>query len=335
MTEGSGEPRGGAPVNRSPARFPLAALPTPLQPAARLSAELAGPPVLLKRDDLTGFALAGNKARKLEYLLGDALARGADVLLTGGGPGSNHCQAAAAASRVAGLACELVLYGDEPARPRLNLELARRSGARVAFTGDPERASVDGALAARAERLRTEGCRPYVVPRGGATPLGAVGYALAVPELAAQLAELDTEPEVVLVATGSCGTQAGLVAGTVAAGRRWRVVGATVSRPPDECRERVLGLARGCAALLGLPAPEERDVELVDARGPGYGVASSEGEAAARLAAATEGLLLDPVFTAKAMAALVATAGAGRSGPAVFVHTGGLPAALESTVEAW
>jgi 1-aminocyclopropane-1-carboxylate deaminase/D-cysteine desulfhydrase-like pyridoxal-dependent ACC family enzyme len=315
-----------------PARYPLAVLPTPLQPAVRLSTALAGPPILVKRDDLTGFALGGNKARKLEYLLGDALATRCDVLLTGGGPDSNHCQAAAAAARVAGLACELVLYGDEPRQPSLNLELARRSGASVAFTGDPDRSSVDDALADRAERLRAAGRRPYVIPRGGATPLGAVGYALAVDELVGQLAELGTDPEVVLVATGSCGTQAGLVAGTVAAGRRWRVVGATVSRPPAECRDRVLRLACGCAALLGFPAPEEQDVELVDARGPGYGLPSADGDAAAGLAAATEGLLLDPVFTAKAMAVLADTVGTGRSGPAVFVHTGGMPVALQSIV---
>jgi 1-aminocyclopropane-1-carboxylate deaminase/D-cysteine desulfhydrase-like pyridoxal-dependent ACC family enzyme len=315
-----------------PARFPLALLPTPLQPAARLSAALAGPPILVKRDDLTGFALGGGKARKLEYLIGDALATGSDVLLTGGGPDSSHCQAAAAAARVAGLACELVLYGGEPPRPRLNLELARRFGASVEFTGDPDRASVDGALAGRAERLRAAGRRPYLIPRGGATSLGAVGYALAVDELAGQLADLDSEPEVVLVATGSCGTQAGLVAGTVAAGRRWRVVGAAVSRPPAECHDRVLRLARGCAALLRSLAPMERDVELVDARGPGYGAASADGDAAASLAAATEGLLLDPVFTAKAMAVLVATVAKGLPGPAVFVHTGGMPVALQSTV---
>jgi 1-aminocyclopropane-1-carboxylate deaminase/D-cysteine desulfhydrase-like pyridoxal-dependent ACC family enzyme len=315
-----------------PARFPLALLPTPLQPAARLSAALAGPPILVKRDDLTGFALGGGKARKLEYLIGDALATGSDVLLTGGGPDSNHCQAAAAAARVAGLACELVLYGGEPRRPSLNLELARRFGASVEFTGDPDRASVDGALADRAERLRAAGRRPYLIPRGGATSLGAVGYALAVDELAGQLADLDSEPEVVLVATGSCGTQAGLVAGTVAAGRRWRVVGAAVSRPPAECHDRVLRLARGCAALLRSPTPQERDVELVDARGPGYGAASAHGDAAASLAAATEGLLLDPVFTAKAMAVLVATIAKGLPGPAVFVHTGGTPVALQSTL---
>jgi D-cysteine desulfhydrase len=318
-----------------PARFPLALLPTPLEPAARLSAALGGPPILVKRDDLTGFAFAGNKARKLEYLLGDALASGSNVLLTGGGPDSNHCQATAAAARVAGLACELVLYGAEPLEPRVNVELARRFGASVRFTGDRDRASVDGALADRADQLRASGRRPYLIPRGGATPLGAVGYALAVQELVGQLAGLDSEPELVLVATGSCGTQAGLVAGTVAAGRRWRVLGATVSRPLAECRDRVLELARGCAGLLGAPAPGEADVELVDARGPGYSVASPDGDAAAGLAAATEGLLLDPVFTAKAMAVLVAAVGKGLRGPAVFVHTGGTPVALQSIVRGY
>jgi 1-aminocyclopropane-1-carboxylate deaminase/D-cysteine desulfhydrase-like pyridoxal-dependent ACC family enzyme len=317
-----------------PARFPLAALPTPLQPAVRLSAALAAPPILIKRDDLAGFALAGNKARKLEYLLGDALAKGSDVLLTGGGPDSNHCQGAAAAARVAGLACELILYGDEAAAgPPPNLALARMFGASVRFTGDPDRGSVDGALARRAGELRAAGRRPYAVPRGGATPLGAVGYALAVDELAGQLVGIGTEPETVLVATGSCGTQAGLVAGAVAAGRPWRVVGAAVSRPPAECRDRVLRLASGCAALLGGPTPQERDVEVVDARGPGYGVASDEGGAAASLAAATEGLLLDPVFTAKAMAALVARMRGRRRGAAVFVHTGGTAAALQAAVQ--
>jgi 1-aminocyclopropane-1-carboxylate deaminase/D-cysteine desulfhydrase-like pyridoxal-dependent ACC family enzyme len=317
-----------------PARFPLAALPTPLQPAVRLSAALAAPPILIKRDDLAGFALAGNKARKLEYLLGDALAKESDVLLTGGGPDSNHCQGAAAAARVAGLACELILYGDEAAAgPPPNLALARMFGASVRFTGDPDRGSVDGALARRAGELRAAGRRPYAVPRGGATPLGAVGYALAVDELAGQLVGIGTEPETVLVATGSCGTQAGLVAGAVAAGRPWRVVGAAVSRPPAECRDRVLRLASGCAALLGGPTPQEWDVEVVDARGPGYGVASDEGGAAASLAAATEGLLLDPVFTAKAMAALVARMRGRRRGAAVFVHTGGTAAALQAAVQ--
>jgi 1-aminocyclopropane-1-carboxylate deaminase/D-cysteine desulfhydrase-like pyridoxal-dependent ACC family enzyme len=198
------------------ARFPLAALPTPLLRAERLERALGAPPVYLKRDDLTGFALAGNKARQLELLVGEAAARGCDSLVTGGGPGSNFCQAAAAAARVAGLRCVLVLYGTEPSPSPTNLALARAFGAEVRFTGRPERESVDPALAAAAAELTAGGRRPYLVPRGGATAVGAAGYALAVAELAAQLEAERVTPELVLVATGSGGTQAGLVAGTLA-----------------------------------------------------------------------------------------------------------------------
>ncbi len=311
------------------ARFPLAALPTPLRRAERLERALGSPPIFVKRDDLTGFALAGNKARKLEFLVADALERGCDVLVTGGGPGSNHCQATAAAARVSGLSCRLVLYGEEPPRARPNLSLARSFGAEVHFTGDSDRRSVDRGLEEAADELRSRGQRPYVVPRGGATPLGSVGYALAVEELAEQLDRERVRPEVVVVATGSCGTQAGLVAGTAGSGHPWRVVGATVSRPLDECRERVLRLAQGCADLLGLRAADERHVEVRDARGPGYGAPSEEGKEAARLAAATEGLLLDHVFTAKAMAELMALVREGLDGPAVFVHTGGIASLLD------
>jgi D-cysteine desulfhydrase len=309
-------------------RFPLAALPTPLLRAERLERALGAPPVYLKRDDLTGFALAGNKARQLEYLVGEAVALGCDSLVTGGGPGSNFCQAAAAAARVAGLRCVLVLYGGEPSTCPTNLALARAAGAEVRFTGRPERESVDPALDAAAAELRAAGCRPYLVPRGGATATGAVGYALAVAELAAQLDAERATPELVLVATGSGGTQAGLVAGTLAGGHRWRVVGASVSRPVGECAARVLTLARAAAALLGLPEPAARHVDVRDARGPGYGIPSAEGERAAGLAAAAEGLLLDPVFTAKALALLARLVEEGVGGQIVFWHTGGIPAAL-------
>jgi D-cysteine desulfhydrase len=311
-----------------PARFPLAALPTPLLRAERLERALGAPPLYLKRDDLTGFALAGNKARQLELLVGEATVLGCDSLVTGGGAGSNFCQAAAAAARVAGLRCVLVLYGHEPATWPANLALARAFGAEVRFTGRPERESVDPALEAAAAELRAAGCRPYLVPRGGATAAGAAGYALAVAELAAQLDAEGAAPELVLVATGSGGTQAGLVAGTLAGGHRWRVVGASVSRPVGECAARVLTLARAAAALLGLPEPAATHVEVHDLRGPGYGLPSAEGDRAAALAAATEGLLLDPVFTAKALALLARLVGEGVGGQIVFWHTGGIPAAL-------
>lgn len=311
-----------------PPRYPLAALPTPLQRAERLERALGGPPVYLKRDDLTGFALAGNKARQLELLVGEATALGSDSLVTGGGPGSNFCQAAAAAARVAGLRCILVLYGQEPSPPSTNLALARAFGAEVRFTGRPERESVDPVLEAAAAELEAVGCRPYLVPRGGATAVGAAGYAIAVAELAAQLEVERVTPELLLVATGSGGTQAGLVAGTLAGGHGWRVVGASVSRPVGECATRVLTLARGAAALLGLPSPAAGHVEVHDVRGPGYGIPSAEGERAANLAAATEGLLLDPVFSAKALALLARLVSEGTGGPLVFWHTGGTPAAL-------
>lgn len=317
----------GPPVSRLP-RVPLAVLPTPLVRAERLERAIGAPPVYLKRDDLTGFALAGNKARKLEFLVGEATAMGCDSLVTGGGPGSNFCQAAAAAARVAGLRCILVLYGQEPASPPPNLALARAFGAEVRFTGRPGRESVDQALDAAAAELEAGGCRPYLVPRGGASAVGAVGYALAVAELAVQLDAEQVTPELVLVATGSGGTQAGLVAGTLAGGHPWRVVGASVSRPPGECTTRVLTLARAAAALLGFPEPAAGHVEVHDVRGPGYGVPSAEGERAAGLAAATEGLLLDPVFTAKALALLVRLVEEGAGGQVVLWLTGGIPAAL-------
>lgn len=315
-------------------RVPLATLPTPLVRASGLERALAAThPILVKRDDLTGFALAGNKARKLEYLLGEARARGADVLVTGGGPRSNHCRGAAAAARVAGLDAVILCYGSEPDDAPANLRILRGLGAEVRWTGDPDRGSVDPCLDQAAAELEAAGRTPATVPRGGATPVGARGYADAVPELAAQVEAVGVRPALVLVTTGSCGTQAGLVAGTVAAGRPWRVVGASVSRPVEECRERVLRLARGCAALTGGPEPTDDDVEVVDARGPGYGRPSREGAAAARLAAETEGLLLDPTFTAKGMGTLVAMARDGFPGAVVFVHTGGTVEAVERAGE--
>ncbi|MBV9279876.1 MAG: pyridoxal-phosphate dependent enzyme [Chloroflexi bacterium] len=323
--------RGRAPERRGWGvnRFPLATLPTPLIRARRLEAAIHSPPLYIKRDDLIGFALAGNKARKLELLVADARAGGCDTLVTGGGPDSNHCQATAAAARVAGLGCCLILYGDE-ASPGLypNLGLARAFGAEIRFTGDPERTSVDRAIAAAERELADEGRKPYVIPRGGATPLGAVGFALAVEELAGQLRAADVEPETIVLATGSCGTQAGLVAGTVAGGYGWTVIGASVSRPVEECRERVLRLARGCAALLGVPAAGEERVHVRDARGPGYGLASAAGREAAGLMARTEGVLLDPIYTGKAFGLLLSLLDDGLAGPIVFWHTGGIPAAV-------
>jgi D-cysteine desulfhydrase len=314
-------------------RTPLATLPTPLLAAPRLS-EAVGVEVWIKRDDLTGLLLGGNKARKLEFLCGEAGARGADTLVTGGGAASNHVQLTAAAAARLGLDCVAVCYGTPPAPEAgepLGLRLARRLGADVLFTGSPERASVDARLDEVAAKLAADGRVPYVIPRGGASAVGAVGYAVAAVELASQLGAAGVAGATVLLATGSCGTQAGLVAGAGLDATGFAVVGVPVSRPPEEVVERVARLATGCAERLGSDvAFGPSDVNLLGGYiGPGYGQASLQGDEAAALAARTEGLVLDPVFTAKAMAALVAEARAGRlTGPVVFLHTGGSPAAL-------
>jgi len=323
---------------RTLARVELARLPTPLQEAPRLAAALgvAGR-LLVKRDDLTGFAFAGNKARPLEMILADARLHDADVLVTGGAPSSNFCAAAAAAARWAGMLCVLVYAGTaEPAGPvHPNLAAARHWGAAVRWSGSSERDSVDGRLDVVAAELTGTGRTPYVVPRGAASPLGAVGFLAAAHELVDQLEA--TGPDVrgnvaAVIATGSGGSTAGLLAAT-GAQPRLRVLGAAVSRPPDETTPRIRSLAEAAAGLAGAPAPDHSRLQLIDARGPGHGLPSAEGSAAADLALQTEGLVLDPAYTAKALAALPELLGERRRDPGactVFWHTGGL---LDSVAE--
>jgi 1-aminocyclopropane-1-carboxylate deaminase/D-cysteine desulfhydrase-like pyridoxal-dependent ACC family enzyme len=306
-------------------------LPTPLVRAHRLEAALGCGPLLVKRDDLAGFAVAGNKSRPLEYVLGAARAQGADILVTGGGPSSNFCPAAALAARVAGLDCELVIWGDPGAPPNLaspNLDLAVAAGARLRPTGNGDRDAVDDAVAARAIELAAAGRRPFAVPRGGSTGLGAVGFAVAVAELADGLrAAGQGRPALLVLAVGSGGSCAGLLAGLAAGGLDWPVLGVSVSRPPDSIASRVVQLAWECAGLLGTPAPRPGQLELVDARGSFFGAVSTRERTYARLALHTEGLLLDDTYGAKAFAVLVDRLADAR-GPVVYWHTGGLLPAI-------
>lgn len=312
-------------------RFRLAQLPTPLHDAPRLAEAIGVTRLLVKRDDLTGFAGGGNKVRKLEYLLGDALAAGADTLIAVGGPQSNAVRTAMVAARAAGLEPIAVLYGDPPATREGNLLINTLVGARLVYTGNPDREATEPAAEALAAQLRTEGKRPYVLPRGGASPIGDAAYVEAAAELAAQLEQAGAEPAAVVVATGSCGTQAGLVVGATWLEATWRVVGISVSRGEAESRARVLALARATARLLGLAmaiAAEDVHVEA-GYLGSGFGIASAEGDAALRLALQREGLILDPVYTAKALAGAIGLIAGGRlskRAPLVFVHTGGEPA---------
>ncbi len=306
-------------------RVPLVAGPTPLMLAPRLSEDV-GCEVWFKRDDLTGVGLGGNKVRALELLLGEALAVGCDSLVTGAGSQSNWAMLAALCARRVGLEPHLVFYGHE--RPAAgNHQLAVLAGAHVQFTDDPDRDSVDAAIGETAGRLRSIGRRPYVLPRGGATALGAVGYARASLELTEQLLQSQVEPAQLWLATGSCGTQAGLVAGARWLGLPYDVVGVSVSRPVTECVDRVYGLASAVADLIGTPRAARSAVLVrTSADDPGYGIRSAAGDAAAELVARTESIFLDPVFAAKAMAELhAAVAAEPPPGPVVFLVSGGAP----------
>jgi D-cysteine desulfhydrase len=305
-------------------RVPLVLGPTPLHPAPRLSAEL-GVPVLFKRDDLAGVGLGGNKLRGLEYIIADLLAHDCDHLVTGAGPQSNWTMLAALACLRYQVEPHIVCYGTAAADEG-NMRLHRWLGVDVRFTGDPERSSVDTGIEKVDAELRGAGRRPYPVPRGGATPLGALGYVRASAELAAQLDALGEQPSALWVATGSCGTQAGLMAGAAMTAAPYEVMGVTVSRSVAESRARVLELAAGAAELAGTDFVSKEPNVLGGWIGPGYGLASAEGQAAARLVAAAEGVFLDPVFGAKAMAALIAECRAGRvRGTQVFLVSGGAP----------
>lgn len=312
-------------------RAPLAHLPTPLEDAPRLSAALAGVRVLVKRDDLTGLALGGNKTRKLEYLLGDALAQKATVVITEGPVQSNHCRQTAAAAARLGLPCVLVLSSEQPA-PTVqgNLLLDRLFGAEIHLVRSREERKRTLEELAAAARARGE--RPYAIPTGGSTPVGAAAYVRAAFELAAQLVERGVAASRLLLATStSGGTQAGLVLGAVLLGQPSRVVGIAVEPDAATIRQRVAELANATADLLEVPVRITPEMVEVDDRwvGPGYSVPEETTIEALQLAARQEGLVLDPVYTGKAMAGLIGAIRGGEIGAdetVVFLHTGGAPA---------
>jgi D-cysteine desulfhydrase len=317
----------------NPPRINLVARPTPLERMHRLEAVLQAGPLYVKRDDLTGFGVAGNKARALEYLMGAALDGGADVLVAAGSPSSNFCAAAALAAATVGLDCDLLFPGTPPTTPSVNVELARATGARLLFGVVGTREELDDAVLDHANALRTEGRRPYSLPRGGATPVGAIGHVYAARELAEQCDRARIQVGTVVVATGSGSTQAGLVAGQVGFGLTWQLVGASVSRPAQPLADQILRNSRDCAAILALDPPGIGNIDLRDCRGAGFGLASRDDHVSGRLALRHEGLLLDDYYGAKAMTLFRSLLAQGAATPAVFWHTGGVAAALTALTQ--
>jgi len=321
-------------ITQSLARFPrleLLGAPTALEKLERLS-QWVGRDIYVKRDDLTPLAMGGNKLRKLEYLAADALAQGCDTLVTAGAIQSNHVRQTAAIAAKLGLGCVALLenpIGTDDSNylgngNRLLLDLF---DAKVELVENLDNA--DEQLQALARRLADSGRKPYLVPIGGSNALGALGYVRAGLELAEQIKATGLDFAAVVLASGSAGTHSGLALGLSESLPQLPVIGVTVSRTDEAQRPKVQGLAERTAELLGVPLPDSFKVTLWDEFfGPRYGEPNAGTLSAIKLVANQEGLLLDPVYTGKAMAGLLDGIGRQRfnDGPVIFLHTGGAPA---------
>lgn len=319
-------------------RFRLFEAPSPLLRLDRFAAALGGETeIWVKREDLLPLAFGGNKLRNLEFLVGAALAEGADSLVTAGRRWSNHCRLTAAAGARAGLTVHLVLSGppahDVDGRAVLNpgRRLDELLGATVHQLRTADREERERAVAHVAGELRAAGRCPYVVPVGGTGLPGAVGQVLAADELLAQAAASGAPPDVVVLPSATGGTQAGLLAGLRAAGSRAEVVGVLAARPEGELRPAIEATLAALAGLTGVPVDPAEVVLDGEQLGGGYGVRTGAADAATELLARTEGVLADPIYTAKALAGLVHGIRNGRwpARRVVFWHAGGTPGLFE------
>ncbi len=319
-------------------RVRLAHTPTPFEPLGALTKLLGGPSLYVKRDDCTGLAMGGNKARQLEFYLGEARARGADTILITGAVQSNYLRMAAAAAAQLGLACEIQHEDRVPGMgPEYhgsgNVLLDRLFGATIhTCPGEADEKAADAALEAIAEGVRARGGRPYVIHLGeDHPPLGALGYIDAAREVLEQASQAGVEMDLIVLPTGSALTHAGMLVGLRMLGCKVPVLGICVRRAQAEQAERVLRRASETADLIGQPGLISPEDVWVDDRvlAPGYGIANDETTEAIALAARHEGMLVDPVYSGKTLAGLIALIREGVIAPdqtVVFLHTGGTPA---------
>jgi len=305
-------------------RIRIAQLPTPVEHLPRLSAALAGPTLLVKRDDLTGLAFGGNKTRKLEYLFAEAHANGAHTVISAGAVQSNHCRQVAAAAARLNLGCILVLSGEKPGTATGNLLLDKLFNAEIVWCSLEER---DRVLQNTFQSAWEAGRRPYLIPYGGSNTTGAAAYVYALQELLDQ----DYQPDWIVFASSSGGTQAGLVAGAKLFNFKGKVLGISVDEPQVKLINRVASLATATTDVLGEKIDISANDILVndDYLGGGYGVMAQPEIEAIRMFARTEGLLLDPVYTGRAAAGMIDLTHKGffkRGETVLFWHTGGTPA---------
>jgi D-cysteine desulfhydrase family pyridoxal phosphate-dependent enzyme len=305
-------------------RIRFAHLPTPIEPLPRLSESLGGPHLLVKRDDQTGLAFGGNKTRKLEFLVAEAQAGGADTLITAGALQSNHCRQTAAAAAKFGFGCILVLVGEPPAQVSANLLLDQLFGAKIIWAKKTDR---DATLMDTFNKVVKQGHKPYLVPYGGSNSTGALGYAFAMEEFVGQGMKADW----ITFASSSGGTQAGLVLGGRIFNYPGKVLGISVDEPEGVLQERVAKLASETSERLWSRIEFAADEVLVNAdyATPGYGILTRAEREAIQLFAKYEGLLLDPVYTGRAAAGLIDLIHKGffkKDETVLFWHTGGQPA---------
>jgi L-cysteate sulfo-lyase len=317
-------------INRL-SRIKLAKLPTPLEEMPRLSKSLGGPKLWIKRDDLTGIAFGGNKERKTEFVMADVIRKGADTVITTGAVQSNHARVTVAAARKLGLKATLVLRGKEPREYTGNLLLASLFGADMHFVQGSSQQMIP-VMEKVAEELKRKGHKPYIVPAGASYPTGAAGYVNAILEMIRQAEEVNLKIDYIVHASGSGGTQAGLVIANKVLETGIEVLGMYIKAKSNQwLTEKIVEIANGIARLLDLnQTVDQKDVVLMgDYAGEAYGVLTPEALEAIRLVAQTEGILLDPVYTSKAMAGLIDLVKQGhfkKDENVVFVHTGGTPA---------
>jgi D-cysteine desulfhydrase len=307
---------------------------TPIEKLTRLSAELGGPTIYVKRDDLLGLMGGGNKTRKLEFLVADALSQGADTLITCGAVQSNHCRLTLAAAVKEGMKCRLVLeervegsYNPEASGNNFLFRLLGVEKIKVVPGGSNMMKEMQDA----ADDVAAEERKAYIIPGGGSTPIGATGYVACAEEILAQSFEKGLNIDHIVCASGSAGTHAGLVAGFYGNNSNIPVIGVNVSRTKNEQEELVYDLVQSTAAHVGIKSsiPREAVVCFDEYVGPGYSLPTPEMVEAVRMLAMTEGILIDPVYTGKAMSGLIDLIRKGyfsKDENVLFVHTGGSPA---------
>lgn len=332
-------------------RVPLATLPTPLEEAKNLRKAIGGPRLLIKRDDLTGLGCGGNKLRKLEYLMGDALSQGADVVVTSGAMQTNHGRLTAAACAKLGLECILVMTERDNGHYEGNRILQTLFGAKQVFANvnesvppeklDKEKLRAgDEKIAQVVAELKAAGKRPYVIPRGGRSLQGTAGYCNAMVELKAQMATMGISPDHIIVPSATCSTLTGTLLGSKICSISADIHGIALSRSPAEGRAMVAEEFNKDAKAMGYSFQiQENEVDILgEYIGDGYGRMTAAGKEAIRLLAQTEAILLDPVYTSKSMSAYIDLVRKGyfkNDETVIFLHTGGLPLLFLHEISEW